>query len=340
MRWESPLALFLLVLLPVLAILLAVSIRQRQKRFSIYTKDNHIKFYNYFFAGFSPFKWKLKNWLLLIVFFLIIIAAARPQWNKELQIVKKEGIDIVIAVDVSKSMDATDISPSRIERAKDQISLFIDQLKGDRIAIVTFAGRSFVQCPLTDDYGAAKLFLSMINTDIIKAMGTNIGDALNKAVSLFGESQKYKVIVLISDGEDLEAQAIKTAQKLATSGVIIYALGVGSPAGSTIPQKSANGDVEYAKDDDGNIVFTKLDIDTLQKLAAAGNGKFYPVTPRQSEIFDIMKQISSIEKQKFDSKEFVRYKEQFKYFVILALFILILESFINFNKKSAYKKTL
>ena len=148
MHWGNPYILFLLLLVPLFVILLGVAAHNRKKQFSNFADK---KFYDYYMQQFSSFYWSLKNIIFIIAVFLLVIALARPRWNKEVQIVKKEGIDILVAIDVSKSMDAEDIQPSRIERAKDQISLFIDQLKGDRIAIVAFAGMSFVQCPLTND---------------------------------------------------------------------------------------------------------------------------------------------------------------------------------------------
>jgi Ca-activated chloride channel family protein len=298
------------------------------------------RFYEYSYHNFSFFHWNLKNALLVTALFFMIIAAAGPKWNKELQIVKKEGIDIVICLDTSKSMDAEDIKPNRLQRAKDQISLFIDQLKGDRVAIVAFAGKSFIQCPLTDDYGAAEMFLHNIDSDTVPYYGTNIGEALNNAASLFNNSQKYKVVILVSDGEDLEKKAIETAKKLKKNGIIIYSLGIGSPQGTTIPVKNKNGDIEYAKDDKGNIILSKLDVTTLTKLANVTDGKFYAITPRQSEIFDILKKIGTIEKSKYSSKEFARYKNQYRYFLFVALLLILIEMFILYNKKEIIKRTI
>ncbi|MCF7793285.1 MAG: VWA domain-containing protein [Candidatus Cloacimonetes bacterium] len=337
MRWGNPYLLFLLILIPIFFILIGLAEHRRKKNF---TKFGESRFYNFFLQEYSAFHWGLKNVLFVIAILFMIIAIARPRWNKEVQIVKKEGIDIAICLDVSKSMDAQDIQPSRIDRAKDQISLFIDQLKGDRISIVAFAGRSYVQCPLTDDYGAAKLFLNLLDTESVPSYGTNIGGAIEKAISLFGEEEKHKVIIVVSDGEDLEESAIDVAKDAIKQNAIIYTLGVGSPEGSTIPLKDESGNTVYAKDDKGDIIFTKLDINTLTQIAKIGNGRFFPITPQQSEIFEIMKNINEIEKKKFDSREFVRYKEQYKYFVIAALILLILESLIIYKKKVKFKRVI
>jgi len=337
MRWGNPYILLLLILIPAFLFFLGFSKIQRKKRFEKFADK---RLFNFFFQEFSNFHWSLKSFLLILAFLFLTIAAARPQWDKEVQIVKKEGIDIVVCIDVSKSMDAIDIQPSRIERAKDQISLFIDQLKGDRIAIVAFAGRSFVQCPLTDDYNAAKLFLNLLDTETVPLYGTNIGAALEMALELFGEKEKHKVIIIASDGEDLEENSIEIAETIAKQGAIIYTLGIGSPEGSTIPLSDSKGNVEYAKDDAGNIIFTKLDINILTQLAKTAHGRFFPITPHQSEIFEIMQNINSIEKKKFDSREFIRYKEQYRYFVILSLISFFTAIFIVNRKKGNFKRVL
>jgi len=337
MHWGNPYLLFLILLIPVFLILIGIANHNRKKNFA---KFAEVKFYDFFMQQFSGFHWSLKNFIFVFAFLFIIIALAKPRWDKEVQIIKKEGIDIVVAIDVSKSMDATDIQPSRIKRAKDQISLFIDQLKGDRIAIVAFAGKSFVQCPLTNDYDAAKLFLNLLDTETVPSYGTNIGEAISNSLELFGEKEKHKVIIVVSDGEDLEENAAEIAEEAGKQNAIIYTLGIGSPEGSTIPIKNKDGDVAYAKDDKGDIVFTKLDITTLTQIAKKANGRFFPITPQQSEIYEIMKNINSFEKKKFDSKEYVRYKEQYKYFVIAALILLLIESLIIYKKKTKFKRVL
>ncbi len=337
MHWANPYLLFFLLLIPIFLIYLGIANHRRKKNFEKFAES---RFYEYYMQQFSTFHWSLKNVIFVFAIFFLIIAIARPQWNKEVQIVKKEGIDIVVCIDVSKSMDAGDIKPSRIDRAKDQISLFIDQLKGDRIAIIAFAGKSFVQCPPTNDYGAAKLFLNLLDTETVPSYGTDIGGAISKALELFGEEEKHKVIIVVSDGEDLEANAVKIAEEASKKNAIIYTLGVGSPEGSTIPVRDRTGDVVYAKDDKGNIILTKLDISTLTQIAKLGNGRFFPITPQQSEIFEIMKNINTIEKKKFDSREFVRYKEQYKYFVIVSIILLLIESAILYKKKTKFKRVL
>lgn len=337
MNWGRPSFLFLLLLVPVFMIILGFSEKKRQKEFQKFADS---RFFDFYFQEFAGFYWNLKNVFFILALMFLIIALAQPRWGKEVQIIKKEGIDIVVCLDVSISMKAQDISPSRIERAKDQISLFIDQLKGDRIALVAFAGRSFVQCPLTDDYGAAKLFLSMMDTESVSSYGTDIGSAIEKSIALFADDEKHKVIIIVSDGEDLEAKAVKIAEDAAKRNAIIYTLGIGSLDGSTIPMKDDRGNTVYAKDDKGNIIFTKLDVTTLASIARVGNGIFFPVTPQQSEIFEIMNNINDMERKKFDSREYVRYKEQYHHFVIISLILLLLDAVIIYQKKTESKRLI
>jgi Ca-activated chloride channel family protein len=263
----------------------------------------------------------------------LIIAVAKPRWGKEAQVMTKEGLDIAVCLDVSKSMEATDIRPNRLQRAKDHISLFIDQLSGDRIALIPFAGESFVQLPLTDDYQVAKMYLGLLDTDVIPVTGTNIGYALETAANTFQEPDRNRVIILISDGEDLEQEGIIIAEKIAQEGIVIHTLGVGSTEGSPIPIKLPNGNLEYAKDSGGNIVVTRLDTETLMKIANAGNGEFYPITPHQAEIFEILRAIETLEREKYEAKEYVRDKEQYHIFVMIALILLIIESLILTKKR-------
>ena len=337
MHWGKPYFLILLVLIPLLFVMIGIANRKRKAHFKKFAEP---RFYNFFMSQLSVFHYSLKNSLFIFALFFMIIALAQPRWGKELHKVKKEGIDIVVCLDVSKSMDAEDIKPSRIERAKDQISLFIENLRGDRIAIVPFAGKSYVQCPLTDDYGAAKMFLSLLDTNSIQEQGTNIGDAIKTSMKLFREKAKHKIIILVSDGEDLTQDALETAKATAKEGAIIYSLGIGTPEGSTIPMTDENGNTVHAKDSNGNIILTKLDVATLSKIANISEGKFYPITPRQSEIYAILKSINSMEKSKYASKEFLRYKEQYKYFAFMALLLLFIENLIIYTKKSKMKRVI
>jgi Ca-activated chloride channel homolog len=337
MHWGSPYLLLLLLLIPVGLFYLANDARRRAARLEKFADARFLSFY---LQPLSFFHWYLKASLLLGAFLFLVLSIARPQWDREMMMMERTGLDIVVCIDVSKSMDATDIQPSRLERAKDQISLFIDQLRGDRIAIVPFAGSAFVQCPLTDDYGAAKLFLSNLDTNTVPILGTDISAALNKAATVFPEAAKNKVVILISDGEDLEENAISQARKMADKKITIYTLGVGSPDGSSIPIRDKNGNIQYARDASGNIIISRLDSRTLDTIASTTGGRFYLVTPQQSEIFAIMKAIEGFEKNKYSSKYYERYKEQYAWFTGFALLLFLIQTIINIKRKTEPKRFL
>ena len=329
MQWGNPNILYTLLVIPLLVFLFVISGYIRKKRFRSFADD---KFYDFFFQKFSSFHWQLKNILLLIPLVLLIIAAARPQWGQEVQIVHKEGLDIVLCIDVSKSMLATDIRPNRLQRAKDQISYFIDRLEGDRIAIVPFAGSSFIKLPMTDDYQAARMFLGMVDTGSVPVAGTNIGDALLTAKNAFPDPDRNKVIILISDGEDLGQRGVDIAKEVGNEGIIVHTLGIGSPDGSPIRIETDDGSYEYIKWED-EIVISKLDVDVLGRIANNAGGQFFMVTPHQAEIYEILRTIEELEKDRYDAKEYVRYQDQYLYFTLPALLLIIFESLLLYTKK-------
>ncbi len=335
MHWGNATGLILLLLIPIAFILIGVERKRQRKLFKRFAQE---RFYEFFLNGFNRFNWWLRSFLLIIALFFLIIAFSRPQWDKEIQDISRKGIDIAVCIDVSKSMDATDISPSRIDRAKDQISLFIEQLEGDRVAIIPFAGVAHVQCPLTDDYSAAQMFLNTLDTDFIPVYGTNVGAALQKAKEIFPDNSKHKLVILVSDGEDLEEKGLKIADQMSKEGITIYSLGIGSPEGSPIPIANENGEVEYIKDSNEDIVMSKLDVESLGKIAGSTGGRFYIITPKQTEIFEILRTIQGLEKNKYSSKMFNRYKDQYLWFAIFVLILISIEPLINVRKTYKHER--
>jgi len=311
----------LLLLLPLIWLIATVQTRMR-KRFHGFAESS---FWDFYFGQWSSFFHRLKAVLLTAALGLLIIALARPQWDNETQDIRRSGLDIAICVDVSKSMDATDMTPTRLQRAKDQISAFIDEQRGDRIAIIPFAGTAAVQCPLTDDYEAARLILNSLDSNSIPVWGTDIGKALKVAESVFASTSKTRLIILISDGEDLGEEGIKLAHTLGGKGIIIYTLGVGSPAGTTVRLQT---DYSVGSSVQPEIT-TKLDTKTLEKIAGAANGQFYMVTPAQEEIQAIMKQIALRERNKLSSRRLSLFREQFRPFAVGALLLLLIEALIS-----------
>ena len=276
----------------------------------------------------------LKMILLVFSYMFFILALANPQIGTKLEEITRKGIDLIVVLDVSKSMLAEDISPSRLEKAKHEVSKLIDLLEGDRIGIVAFAGMAHVQCPLTLDYSAAKLFLDIMNTDIIPQPGTAIGKAIQKATKAFNsEEHKYKVLILITDGEDHESNPIDAAKEAEKEGVIIYTVGIGSPQGVPIPQYSKSGiQTGFKKDRDGSVVTTKLDVLTLQKIAYQTGGKYYLASSGEAELDEIYNEIAQLEKKELVSKQFSQYEDRFQIFLAIGLLLLLIEIFIPERK--------
>lgn len=275
----------------------------------------------------SPGRQNLKVTLLLISVTLFLVALARPQIGTRLEEVKRSGVDIFVAIDVSKSMLAEDIKPNRLTKAKHEVASLVEQLKGDRIGLIAFAGEAFVQCPLTLDYGALKIFLDIMEPGLIPVPGSAIGKAIEKSVESFvATERKYKVLILITDGEDTVEDPLKKAEFAEKEGIVIYTVGIGSPQGVPIPiYDSAGKQTGFKKDKQGNVVTTKLDQLTLEKIALQTNGKFYQATPEEMELGRIYDEIDKMEKKELSSRVFSQYEDRFQYFLSAALLLLFID---------------
>jgi len=277
--------------------------------------------------------WKIV--LLLIAFIFFVFALADPQIGTKLENVKRKGVDIFIALDVSKSMLAEDVAPNRLEKAKHEIATFIDRLEGDRIGLICFAGIAFVQCPLTLDYSAAKLFLDEVDTDIIPQPGTAIGTAIRTAMKSFVTRElKHKVLILITDGEDHEGNPVEVAKEAAKEGVVIYTIGIGSPQGAPIPEFDAYGNrIGYKKNREGKIITTKLDVLTLEKIAFETGGKYYISSTGESELEKIYDEISSMEEKELASRQFTQFEDRFQIFILLGILVLLIETLLGERRR-------
>jgi Ca-activated chloride channel family protein len=281
----------------------------------------------------GKYKRAVKFFLVISALAFVILGAANPQIGTKFEEVKREGVDIMIALDVSNSMKAEDLKPNRLENAKQEISRMINKLQNDRIGLIVFAGESYLQLPLTTDYSAARLILSTIDVDVVPVPGTAIGSALRLAMKSFAEGEKkHKVIVLITDGENHEDDAIAAAKDAAKEGVVIHTVGLGSPEGSPIPIYQGDYQVGFKKDADGNVVITKLDEQGLQQIADIGGGKYVRATNQQNEFDSIFKEIQSMEKKEFGAKVFTEYEDRFQYALGAALVLLMAEFFISERK--------
>ncbi len=265
--------------------------------------------------------------LVLAALVFLIFAAARPQYGKKPVILKREGRDIVFLLDTSISMLAEDIQPNRLSRARFEITSLLDRLEGDRVALVPFAGDANMLCPLTTDYDALGLFLDGVDTDIISLPGTNISRALKVAAEAFDRKQtKYKVMVLITDGEELEGDALEVANSLKQQGIRLYAIGIGSTEGVPIPLKVEGSGTEHKRDRRNQVVISRLGETLLAELARAGGGEYYRAGREAIELERIFEDIKKLEKRELEARDFTLYHDRYQWPLAAALVLLLFES--------------
>ena len=284
----------------------------------------------------NRYRWKQRLFFLSILF--LIFASSGPQIGTRLAPLDRKGIDLVFAIDVSTSMNAEDIKPNRLGKAKFEISQMIRQLKGDRIAIIVFAGSSHMYLPLTTDYEAAKLFLDQIDTNMIPTQGTALSSALETGLSAFTEDDsKYKVLVLVTDGEDHEGEAIDLASRASDRGMIIHTVGVGTGSGSLIPIVDQNGKREYKRDNTGKLVTSIINENLLNKIASAGRGTYVRFDNKPANFRSIMSAIDSMEKRTLKSHIYTEYEDRFQSFAIISMGLMIMGMLLPTRKKT-YKE--
>jgi Ca-activated chloride channel family protein len=254
--------------------------------------------------------------------------------------VKREGVDLMIAIDLSYSMMAQDIKPNRLERAKQAISRLIDKLEGDRIGLVVFAGEAYVQLPITTDYSAAKLFLSTVNTSIIPTQGTKIGNAIDLCSKSFDkENTQSKAIIIITDGETHDEEAIESATKARKEGIYIHTLGMGLTKGGPIPIYNKYGSTsEFRKDREGNVIITKLNESMLKEIALAGEGTYVRANNSKSGLSSLFEEINKMEKKEIGTMVFTNFKDRFQIFIGISLVLLILNLFFLERKSNIRTK--
>jgi Ca-activated chloride channel homolog len=330
-RFANPEYLNALYAIPVLILLYWLFRRNRTKLLENFSER---KLHNVLFPSFSGIKNTIKFSIIIISLCFLIIAAANPQVGTKMEEVKQTGIDVFILLDVSLSMQAEDIKPNRLERAKYQISNLINKLRGDRLGLVIFAGEAYVQIPLTTDYSAANLFLSAVDFNSVPQPGTAIASAINLALKSFDKSvSTQKAIILITDGEDHQGDINKAVSDAVSMGVKIYTIGLGSPDGAPIPLFNAKGDqIGFKKDKDGNTVLTKLDEETLKQIASTGGGEYYRGSNYEDYLDKIYKDLSKLNKTEFGVKKVTDYEDRFYYFLAPAVLLLFVEFFISENK--------
>lgn len=283
-------------------------------------------------AHYKPASFFQKFLLLSISLGLLVLALANMRMPSGENRVSRNGIDVMIALDVSKSMLAQDISPTRLDRAKQLLSRLIDRLSNNRIGIVVFAGKAYLQMPLTADAGAAKMYLSSASTQSVPTQGTVIGDALKMCYASFNSKEKkYKAVVLLSDGEDHDEAAVKIASEMASEGIVIYTVGIGSPQGAPIMDETTG---QFKKDVQGNTVISKLNENELISIAQKGNGKYQLFRSTDEVVRNLYNQFNSMDQRSVKDDSLINYQSFFQYFLALALLLLLWEMMISEIRKS------
>ncbi|MFL2574210.1 MAG: VWA domain-containing protein [Flavobacteriales bacterium] len=337
LRYDNIEFLYLLSLIPLLII--GIIMYSKWQKNSI-LKFGDINLLNQLMQSHSIFRKKIKNTLFVLAITFLIVGLSNPQVGTKMEEVKREGVDLMIAIDLSYSMMAQDIKPNRLERAKQAISRLIDKLEGDRIGLVVFAGEAYVQLPITTDYSAAKLFLSTVNTSIIPTQGTKIANAIDLCSKSFDkENAQSKAIIIITDGETHDEEAIESAKKAKEEGIYIHTLGMGLTKGGPIPIYNKYGSTsEFRKDRQGNVIITKLNESMLEEIALAGEGTYIRANNSKSGLSSLFEEINKMEKKEIGTMIFTNYKDRFQIFIGISLVLLILNLFFLERKNNIKSK--
>ena len=327
--------LYLLLLIPFLVVLFLWNWfwkKRKQKEFG------DAELLKKLIPDYSPTKSVLKFVVFVISLALIIYALCNPRFGSKMETVQLEGIDVVFAVDVSKSMLANDVAPNRIEKSKQIVNQTINKLNGDRIGIVAYAASAYPILPITSDYSMGKMQIQNMNTNMLSSQGTAINDAINLALTFFDKKKKSKLIVLLSDGEDHGNDMDDAINEAKEKGVKIVTIGLGTEEGSTIPFLENGVVVGYKKDIDGEIVVSKLNADILKEIASDTDGKYINGNNSSTAIKSLLSAINAIEKNKSESQQISEYKSQFQWFIGIAFLLLLLDMFFLERKTAWFNK--
>ena len=316
--------LWWLIALPVFVIGYVVSTKRKQRQLQEFG-DKELMAQLMPDASKSRPIWKFC--LLIVAFVLLIVAAARPQYGQKENTVKRQGIEVMVALDISNSMLAEDVAPNRLDRAKQMLSKMIDNMVDDKVGLVVFAGEAFTQLPITCDYVSAKMFLNTITPNLIQTQGTAIGTALQTAISSFGslESEAGRAIVLITDGENHEDDAIAAAKQAHELGMQVFVIGIGKPEGAPIPKPGTN---DYFKDRSGQVVVSKLNEEMCQQIAEAGSGVYVRCDNTNTAMRALQQELDRIATTELETTVYADYNEQYQSFALIALLLLMIEFFI------------
>ncbi|MBT8317893.1 VWA domain-containing protein [Lutibacter sp.] len=334
---EEPTYFIYLAIIPVIFVLFLLVFwwkKKTQKRFT----DAHLM------QKLSPSSSTFKSFLKIVMVSLglafLIVSLTNPKMGTKLETVKRQGVDIVFALDVSKSMLAEDIAPSRLDKAKQIVTKIIDNLGSDRVGIIIYAGNSYPLLPITTDHAAAKMFLQNANPDMVSSQGTAINEAIEKAITYYdNEEQTNRFLFIVSDGEDHEENTITLAQEAQKEGIKIYTVGIGSVDGGPIPMRNVGGGISYKKDSKGEVVITKMNEQVLKDIANEGKGRYINGNKTQETIDIINDVLVKAEKNEFESKQFSDYKDQFQWFIAFGILFLIIDILL-LEKKTKWVQKL
>jgi len=322
-RFEHPQYLYFLIAIPFLVLIYIISRYTRKKNLKKY---GDISLLGQLMPDYSSTRPLIKFILVSMALGFILVALARPQFGTKLEEVKREGVELIIALDVSNSMLAQDIQPNRLERAKQAISRLTSRLQDDKIGMIVFAGDAYVQVPITTDYSSVKLFLDAINTEIVPKQGTAIGSAIEMAMKSFTpDSEMKKAIIVITDGENHEDDPVEAAGKAADKGIVVHTIGMGKPRGAPVPSDRLANTGAFRKDREGNVVVSKLDEQMLEKIASAGDGVYIRANNTRIGLDKLFDEINSMDKTAYEARKYSEYDERFQYFIATALILLLLE---------------
>ena len=334
---EETTYLYILILLPIILLVFIYNKYWQKRTIKKYFDDAT---FNFLSPELSSTKSYIKTSLTLLIISILVFGLVNPKIGTELKTVKREGVDIVFAIDVSKSMLAEDIAPNRIFKAKRLVSEIFNKLGSDRVGIIAYASTAIPVLPITNDFSSAKMFLESLNTDMLSSQGTSIVEAIELSKGYFDdENQTNRVLCILSDGEDHEYDENQFISTVSDSGIIILSVGLGSTKGAPIPIKENNIVKSYKKDDKGEVVITKLNDELLKKIATQSSGKYIKGDNTSLVVDEIINELKEMDKKEFESKQFVSFKDQFQWFLGAGLLLFLVNSII-FDKKTKWIEKL
>lgn len=331
-RFGEPIYLYLLLIIPLLVVFYIYTNYRRRKKLRQYGDPELMA---HLMPNVSKYRPDVKFWLVTVALVMVIFMLARPQFGSKMETVKRQGVETVVALDISNSMLAQDVTPSRLEKSKKLVSRLVETFNNDKVAMIVFAGEAFTQLPITSDYISAKMFLETISPSLITTQGTDIRGAIDLAMKSFTPNDGVgRAIVLITDGENHEGGAVEAAQQAAEKGVRVFVLGVGSPDGSPIPVEGTN---DFRRDKDGNVVVTKLNEQMCQEIAKAGNGMYVRVDNTNNAERALNAEINKLAKADVETQVYTEFDEQFDVLAWLALILLAIDVMLLNRKNPLFK---